>query len=322
MKRETEYQSMTKNPENLKKLAILFAVLFILALAGAIYLFFANDGLQSEAQIQKKEIESLGSERSNLQSELALIENDFSTKITENEDLSAQLESNLKEVEALQWRVKDAKKKLNLSKEENEDIKLRLVQLEALKSDLEDDIAALASTNVQLKLTNTEIKSQLESANEYTSELNDELVQVSERNAKLINRLYTVAPAGFIADNFIVTAKKRNNKLTASARNTDRVNVSFDLNDVPGEYQADEKIYLVFTTFDGQPVATIATQKVKISAREPFDIEAADVENLRLNERQNLEMSVAADKDLESGTYNLLIYADHGFLGATSFQLR
>ena len=98
--------------------------------------------------------------------------------------------------------------------------------------------------------------------------------------------------------------------------------MSFDLNDVPDELQENEELYLVVTQFDGRPLENIPTKPVKILAKEVMTVNAADIEKLKLKERQNIEMSFDADKELEAGTYNLLVYADHGFLGATSFQLR
>ena len=184
------------------------------------------------------------------------------------------------------------------------------------------DITALAETNADLKLVNEKIQAELEETNAYATQLNTHLVEMADKNEKLINRLYTIAPAGFVADNFIIKAEKRNDKLTAKAKHTDEVKVSFDINDVPGEYQENEELYLVVTQFDGRPLENISSQPRQVIAKEVITVNAADIERMKLSDRQHIEMSFDADKELEAGTYNVLVYADHGFLGATSFQLR
>ena len=303
-------------------LTLLFAGLFALAAAGGVYLFIDNNELNSKVAVSESKLVDVESQRENLQDELVVIEENFNQKILENEELSNTLKERLKEVDALQWRVADAKKKLKVSEDENIQIVSRLGRLEVLKSELEQDIAALAVTNTELKLANSKIVDELALANEYAKTLNEYLAEMSEKNTALIDHLYTIAPAGFIADNFVVRAKRRNEKLTSKARSTEQISVSFDLNNVPDLYQGEEEIYLVLAKFDGQPVANIASKTVQIASKEPFTIKAADIEKLSLNGQQSLDMSVNADKDLEAGTYNLLVYAGHGFLGATSFQLR
>lgn len=305
-----------------KPVAILFSGLFVIALIGVVYLLVNNNKLSDTQAGMETQIEDLNVQREDLRTELQTIETSFDEKITENEELSVTLEERVKEVEALEWKLQDARKRLTNSEAENETIKSKLATLEEMKTELQSDIAALGKTNSDLKKVNAEIKEQLEMSNEYAMSLNAHLVDMSDTNKKLMNRLYTIAPAGFIAENFVVTSEKRNDKLTSKARRTDEVKVSFDINNVPKDYFGDEEIYLVFAQFDGQPVAEIPTKKVRIASREPFDIKAASVEKLKLNNKQNIEMSIDADKNLDAGTYNLLVYADHGFLGATSFQLR
>ncbi len=314
---------LEKDQSNIAKpLAILFAGLFMLASAGAIYFVIQNNQMQRLAEMQKTDYENLDAVKQDLEGELHEIESSFTDKITENEELSATLQERVKEVEKLQWRLTDARSKLAVSTKENEEIKTRLTQLESIKKDLESDIDALAKTNNELRLANAEIKVELEQTNEYTERLSAHISKMSRENDKLIKRLYQIAPAGFIADNFIVSAEKRNDKLTSRAKFADEVRVQFDINNVPEEFRTNEELYLVVTQFDGRPLENIPTQTVKVAAQDPMVVKAADVEKIKLNSRQHVEMSFQADKDLEAGLYNVLVYADHGFLGATSFQLR
>jgi len=305
-----------------KFLAILFASLFGLAAVGAIYLFTKNSQLKDLNAKNELAYTDLDGLKQSLETELDEIETNFTDKIAENDSLSADLQTRVGEIEKLEWRLKDARNKLSTSEKENVEIKTKLAQLDNMKNSLEADIAALASTNQELRTVNEKIQNDLQTSNEYAVSLNEHLVEMSEKNEKLIKRLYTVAPAGFVAENFTVNTRKRNDKLTAKAKRTDEVVVSFDLNNVPAEYHEDEELYLVVTQFDGRPLENIPSKTMDVRANELMKVKAADIEKLTLKERQNIKMSFDADKDLEAGTYNLLVYADHGFLGATSFQLR
>jgi hypothetical protein len=191
-----------------------------------------------------------------------------------------------------------------------------------LKEDLESDIVALNETNQDLVATNEKMSNDLQVSKEETSALSSQLAEMSTRNEALIKRLYTLAPAGFVANNFAVTAARKNDKLTAKAKQAEKINVSFDINDVPNELQNEEEIYLVLTKFDGDPVAELSTNEVEVASINPVTINVVNRTKTTLKDRQNIEMSFATDRDLDSGLYNVLVYADHGFLGSTTFQLQ
>lgn len=322
MKNGNDLSNTSKSGKLSLPFILLFAGLFIVASIGAAYLYNDNNNLVESGLEQEQEIEALEVERENLQEEMMNIETSFQDKISENENLSNTLTERVREIETLQWRLSDARKKLKSSQTKNSEIISRLGQLEVLKSELERDIAALAMTNTELKSANDKIGEELKVTNEYAESLNEHLVYMSEKNSRLIERLYALAPAGFIAENFEVKTEKRNDKLTSKAKYTDEVKVRFDLNNVPKNFHGEEEIYLVLAKFDGQPVAQIPSKSINIVSKETFTIKAADIEKLELSNQQQLDMSIQTDKDLEAGTYNLMVYADHGFLGATSFQLR
>ncbi|MBX2814506.1 MAG: hypothetical protein KTR24_00845, partial [Saprospiraceae bacterium] len=222
----------------------------------------------------------------------------------------------------LQGRLWSMKKKLEESEVENEQISDRLAQLETLRTALESDIVSLQSTNAELKSENAQLALDLQLSEEEVSDLTLELQEMSIKNQRLASRLFEVAPAGFVANNFAVTAHKKNEKLTARAKQAEEIAVSFELNDVPEEYQTEEEIYLVVTKFDGNPIQELDTHEFTVKSAMPIDIAAVDVAQTKLSNRQSVEMSIPAERDLESGMYNVMVYADHGFLGSTTFQLQ
>lgn len=305
-----------------KRLTFVFGTLFLIALITAIYFGSKSSHLDNEKSRLSLNLQDLDNEKLNLETELTSLDSNYQIQISENDTLVATLEERVKEVDNLKARVWSAKQKLVKSEEENQAINEKLVQLEDLKTGLESDIAALNKTNEELVATNDQINQDLKMSQDQTAALNLQLEDMTIANEKLISRLRTLAPAGFVANNFIVTAAKKNDKLTAKARQAEKINIAFDINDVPEEFQNEEEIYLVLTKADGQPVAELPAKEVEVASVEPVTIKVVDRAKKTLQERQNIEMSFEADRDLESGMYNVLVYADHGFLGSTTFQLR
>jgi chromosome segregation ATPase len=267
-------------------------------------------------------LDDLDLQKGQLETELSSLDSNYQRQISENDHLSVTLEERVKEIENLKSRVWAAKQKITKSEEENKAINEKLVQLETLKEDLENDIVSLNETNQDLIATNEKMANDLQISKEETSALSEQLAEMSTKNEALIKRLYTLAPAGFVANNFTVTAARKNDKLTAKAKQAEKINVSFDINDVPNEYQQEEEIYLVLTKFDGDQVQEIPVNEVELASINPVTINVVNRTKMTLKDRQNIEMSFDADRDLDSGLYNVLVYADHGFLGSTTFQLQ
>ena len=317
--RERKYPSDTQKAN--RTIWILGSLLF-LSTAFALYFAFVSGSLKSEQTVLSQNISDLNENKSDLELQLSDLDSSYKDQIVANDDLSMTLEQKLEEVKNLQGRVWNAKQKLTASQEENKAINDRLAQLEDLKGQLETDIASLEKTNGSLLEANTKITSDLEMSQKAALALNDELKKKTAQNEALINRLNKIAPAGFVADNFKVTAAKRNSKLTVKARQVDQVSVAFDINDVPTEYRSEEEIYLVLTSFDGTPLEDVESTAIEVASVDPVSLNVVDRKKTVLREHQNVEMTFDVDRDLESGLYNVLVYADHGFLGATTFQLQ
>lgn len=312
------------NPDTsvFKKLTWVFGILFFVAFIAAIYYGSRTTHLANDKSNLSLNLEDLDQQKMKLENDLTALDSNYQVQISTNDTLSLTLQERVKEVDQLKARVWTARQKLEKSEEENQAINEKLAQLETLKTDLESDIASLNETNKELVATNEQISEDLEMSKKQKEELNSQLAVITQENQKLINRLRTLAPAGFVANNFTVTAAKRNDKLTAKANRAETINVSFDINDVPSEFQNEEEIYLVLTKSDGNPVQALPTKDVNVASIDPVTIQVVDRTKTTLKDRQNIEMSFDTDRDLASGLYNVLVYADHGFLGSTTFQLR
>ncbi|MBK8505534.1 MAG: hypothetical protein IPL46_27055 [Saprospiraceae bacterium] len=321
MKNESHLDDQ-KPLRKLKTALWVLSTLLVLALIAAGSFWAKSNKYENETSKLVTDLSELDSTKVQLEGTLASLEDSYGDKITENEQLSTTLTERVAEVEDLKQRIQKVRSQLAKSQEVNEQINGRLAQFEQLRDSLENDILTLLGQNEDLQATNNEIATELTLSKEQIHGLTDDVQKLDQKNRAIVGRLFQLAPAGFVANNFKVTAMRKNDKVTAKAGRANEIKVAFDLKDVPQEYQIDEELYLVITKFDGNPVGDIQTKNVKVKSATPIDIAAADVEQLRLNALQSVVMSFTPGRKFESGLYNALVYADHGFLGATSFELR
>ena len=89
---------------------------------------------------------------------------------------------------------------------------------------------------------------------------------------------------------------------------------------IPEEFQGNRELYLVLTEFNGNPVASVPGKEVNLQfGTEPIHLRAADIEKTSLKSRQSMSMSFEPTDNLNPGTYNVMVYADSGYLGSTGF---
>lgn len=308
--------------EKVRTIAYVLGGLLFLCVVGLVFFAMKNKSLSDYSQLVNGDLSELEDVRATLLDQLQLTETDLENAIVENDSLSTNLTSKIAEVITLQDKLQKARTALAVSERENSDIQERLESLTLLRDELERDLTALRESSDQLHETNALIQEELVLAKQHTANIENQIKEMTDRNKALVERLYSIAPAGFIADNFMVRTEKKNDKLTSKAKQVDRLIVSFDINNVPELYREKESLFLVLTEFDGHPVAAVPTAKVNIHAREQLTVDAAAKKDLVLDEHQHLDMEIVPTENLSSGMYHLLVYADHGFLGATSVQLR
>ncbi|HUR29963.1 MAG TPA: hypothetical protein VMZ69_00955 [Saprospiraceae bacterium] len=302
-----------------KVASIILGVLLIGAIAfGAMYYNRHNVATTKAADLSVQ----LDNTRTQLEGELTTLNTSYDDQIKMNDTLSVELQTKVKEVEDLQIRIADAKKELKSSYANNKQIKARLDQMESLKTALEADILSLKDANVSLTASNQQLNSELTTSKEEIGNLNTKVMSLTTANDKLTGRLRTLAPAGFRADNFTVVSSDRKDNPTTKGKRIDEITVTFDLNNIPEEYQGSRELYLVLTEFNGNPVAVVPGKEVNLTfGNEAVNVRAADLEKVNLTNRQSVTMSFEPTDDLIPGTYNLMVYADNGYLGSTGFRV-
>lgn len=314
---DMQNQSGNANTQRWKTATAVLGVLFAIAIlfGGMFY---------SKYKASSHRATDLGTEldntRTQLQGELAALNSSYGEQIAINDTLSADLQVKIAEVEDLKVRIAKARKELKTSQANAEQIKSRLAQMEELKIALEQDIEGLKAENQSLLASNQELNTDLASTRDEVSTLNKKVMSLTSANEKLTSRLRTVAPAGFRADNFTVTSATRRDKVTTKGKRIDEITVTFDLNNIPEEYQGNRELYLVLTEFNGNPVAAVPGKEISLKfGNDPVQVRAADIEKANLKARQSMTMSFEPSDDLIPGTYNLMVYADSGYLGSTGF---
>lgn len=302
---------------------VVSAALLVTLIVAAVIIIRQNSRLKSETQYWTTEISTLGQTRDALTSELTTLEGEYDAQIAENTELQNDLTERVAEVESLQKKVRSAQSQLAQSKAHAEEINQRMAQLEELKVALQRDIVILTEENVALTETNAMLIETVGSTQRQVNTMSERITHLTEVNTKLNQRLAAIAPAGFVADNFKIVAHRKNDKLTAKASQANVINVAFDLRHVPENYGKTHEIYLVLTDFDGTPVRKVSTSSAQVrTADNVMQIEAADAKKINVQGDHALQMKIDPVEDLSPGHYNLIVYADNGFLGATGFQLR
>lgn len=313
------YPPVQEESNGWKVATAIFGVLFLAAVVfGGVFYSKYNHSVNHATDLSTE----LNNTRTSLQGELATLNTQYTGQIAMNDTLSADLQTKVAEVEDLKVKIAKAKSQLKSSQANNEQIKSRLAQMEELKVALEKDIENLKAENSSLAQGNADLNMELAQTKDQVNTLNTQVMSLTSANEKLTGRLKTIAPAGFRADNFTVTSETKNNKMTTKGKKIDEITVSFDLNNIPEEYQGNREIYLVLTEFNGNPVAEVPGKDVNLKVGDnSVKVHAADLEKVTLKERQNVKMSFAPTDDLDPGTYNLMVYSDSGYLGSTGFMV-
>jgi len=312
--RDEKFESTS--PKQWKVATIVLSILFVGAVATLIV--FNTDSRKHKEMADKVE-----GQRLELANELEGLGQEYELQISDNEMLKDSLTLQLAEVENLQSEVRKAETQLKESKAGSNKIKAQLEGLEKVKTELENAIASLTDQNESLQSANTSLKEVLVKSEKEVEQLQEKTTKLTASNEKLVSRLTEIAPAGFTAENFVITAHKRNEKLTTRASRADKINITFDIENVPGNYNSDHEIYLVITDLNGTPISNVTSVDASVKTGENiWPVQAAQVEKLTLEGNQPIEMSIKPEDDLDPGVYNLMVYADNGFLGATGFRLR
>lgn len=227
------------------------------------------------------------------------------------------LQGSLTEVES-QLVKKDAQLRSARSRTANEvnGLRAEIQELLAAKADLEESIYSLQSENDSLRNVTGRLEADL-------SQVRADNQALSRMNSSIQDELKRMTLANFKATAFQVETERRSSKATAKSGRARRIRVTFDLTNVPAEYQGTRPLYLVITNENGVPIDSenpIQTQSVVGGQR--MDLIAQEAKEVNVAASQRLAFTHELSEKLSRGFYRASVFTDIGLLGAASFRLQ
>lgn len=273
--------------------------------------------LNAEKAQQAIQIEALAQEKAQLESSLDSLQLALSTVRSENEELQGKVSASasvLAEKEAIIRKLKGQNSK------QITELRVQVEGLQKAKAEYEAILAVLRAENEQLKAENAELRAENAELRDSTSQLS---AKVDDLANKLADQIRKTQSAQFKATSFRVELERRNDKLTAKARQVRNLNVSFDLADVPESFRGPQKLYLVISDANGSPIAASNPTKVTITAPTgEIPIIAQQTRVVNVVQTQRLSFNYKLEEKIKSGNYVAAVYCDRGLLGASSFRVR
>lgn len=227
------------------------------------------------------------------------------------------LEGSLAEVES-RLSQKDAALRSSKNQNANEvnNLRAEIQELLATKAQLEETIYAIKEENDSLRNVTGRLEADLTAVRADNEALN-------KMNNTIQDELKKLTLANFKATAFQVETERRSSKATAKSGRTRRIKVTFDLTNVPDEYQGTRPLYLVITNENGVPITSdnpLQTQSVVGGQR--MDLIAQEAKEVNVGDSQRLSFSHDLSEKLDRGFYRASVFTDIGLLGAASFRLQ
>lgn len=287
---------MNKQIETRKALIITLTTV-VITLAALFIL--TNISLRNQLKDERLHSESILSEKLLLDKSIAELKLDMAALKGKNVQLDrvlAQTSINLKNEEAEVRRL--LSEKVSLA-----DLKKKVAELEALRTQLNSDVAVLsAKANLYL--------SENDALNKKLMALQQEKDNLADDNAIL---------KAMVADNYRIEAVKgKHEKITLNARKTDKLVVSFDL---PAEIN--DNISFKVLTPSGQEYSSTDHPLTSMIIIDNSQNMVASIDNkvIGFNPRR-VEMIFKPEQKLQRGIYRFNVYNDDNYLGSTQLRLK
>ncbi len=297
-------------------LIILAAILGVLLIVAAIWGFSQNSkrkALETQNTELTGTVEDLEELRTDLLQEVDSLQQEFSMLAEQNEQLQGTLAQAQETISKQEVALRNVKAK---SSSEINSLKAQIQELLALKSELQGNIYAVQAENDSLRQAMGILEADLGAAR-------DENQALANLNQAIQEEVERLTLANFKATAFQVDLEQKNEKVTSKARRVRTIRTSFDLTNVPPEYQGLRTLYLVITDDKGTPVpATNPIKAQTVVNNQKMDIIAVKAKDVDITENQRLSMVYDLEDKLDAGYYRVAIYSDIGLLGASSLRLR
>ncbi len=286
----------TQSEKNKLKLAAVLALSFTIILA----LSLGRVTLRNQLEKEKIRAESLLSEKLKLDKTIQT----FRKELIDMGHKNVRLDEI---VAATKQQLRQKKLEINRLMKENAtvtDLRRKLTELEALKEQFNQQMAEMKTLLATLQKENNQLNTQLASAQ-------------NQNDILTINNAILRAMA---ADNYRIEALKgRNEKLTISARRTDKLLVIFDL---PSDIGSD--IYFKVINPEGKEYSSKTDLSASIKITEKKGKLLASISNNLVNETstKHVELEFKPKDKLVKGIYKFHVYNGDNYLGSTQMRLK
>ncbi len=299
------------------KVTIIIAVILALLLLYAGW--WGRSQSQQRAQLMAEnatlsnELGSLNDLKNELQTEVDSLQVAYASLAEENESLQGSLAETQTQLARQRSATRAAK---NNSLAEVNNLRAEIQALLEEKDNLESSIFALQTENDSLRTRTGVLERDLSVAR-------DENTSLANLNQAIQQELKRLTLANFKATAFQVEVERRSAKVTTKSGRARRIKVSFDLTNVPEEYQGVRPLYLTITDEKATPILINNPIRADITVNgQQINLQAVEAKEVNISANQRLSFNHELDEKLSSGYYRAAVYTDIGLLGASSFRLR
>jgi FtsZ-binding cell division protein ZapB len=305
-----ESTSKENNNNKINNFLILLVVLLAIFCGVLLWQYFE---LRNQNANKGSEIEVLNDERSELQSELEEMLDDFEMMETDNDSMRAELTNRKNEIEDLLAKVKD--KDFAIYKLRKETKTLRTIMKGYVVT-----IDSLNTLNVGLRVENTEVKQRLSNERKTNRSLQEKNEGLSSKVA-LASRLKATNVRAF----GVRVKRDMTGKETDRANRTDKIRVCFDVAENKITPSGNKNLFIRIIAPDGQILSKglsdnfrfeFEGQKGVFSDKQSIDYANSSVEACLDYERESQEI------DFLAGVYYITIYAEDYEIGNVQLELK
>ena len=283
-----------------RKPPVILIILIIILSCAIIYLGFTYNNLKKQSEIDKTELER---QKSNLETELQSIYNQYDSLKTENDTMNLKLLAEQQRIEKL----------LKISANNVYKIRMYEKELETIRQVLKSyiyQIDSLNQANIALRSENIEVKQKLRQ----TEIEKDELTVQKEELTQMVEKASVLS-----AKNIVITPLNKRSKENLRSDKVDKIRTCFTIRENSVIPPGNKIIYLRIARPDdviltsGVNLFEYQGEQVVFSASREVQYENVDIE---------LCIFWTNDGQLIPGTYRVNIYVDGNDIGSITFALK
>lgn len=283
-----------------RKPPVILIILIIILSCAIIYLGFTYNNLKKQSEIEKTELER---QKSNLETELQSIYNQYDSLKTENDTMNLKLLAEQQRIEKL----------LKISANNVYKIRMYEKELETIRQVLKSyiyQIDSLNQANIALRSENIEVKQKLRQ----TEIEKDELTVQKEELTQMVEKASVLS-----AKNIVITPLNKRSKENLRSDKVDKIRTCFTIRENSVIPPGNKIIYLRIARPDdviltsGVNLFEYQGEQVVFSASREVQYENVDIE---------LCIFWTNDGQLIPGTYRVNIYVDGNDIGSITFALK